>query len=205
MGQQWEHWKPKAQDFSPEANIGAALRYMQSRYGRKFLASGIDAQTRQRGSDMPYVVLEVKDDRLLRLIDTENGRVTVVAVAMVSDQEFHASPAEMQEMGKLLGKDVDGRLTRGELTKAVAALEQMRNQMSAMKTTVKLQDERIDDLEKDISKMRERQITGETLNIVATSLELRIVELAETQNIPEYIKAKDAYKKVTGRSWVEED
>lgn len=156
---------------------------------------------------IPFGDKEKPPETKITLIDSVRGDVHEVSIRVIGHIQRIPRPAEVQYAAGVLAEqdDVDGRLTRKELNRAAKIVKHAEETVNELKEDLQDKDKRIEELLKEIVALRNRNIDAETTAILATSLELRIVELAETRQFEEYYKAKDAYKRVTGRSWIRDD
>lgn len=160
---------------------------------------------------MPYFVLGLKrmadlDKDYLALFDTERREVTEVMVhSEESLRTRKPTSFEVHEVAKTLHDSVEERILREDIRALRAEKGHLEARLEGSRQRVDDQRDEINELKEIIDGLKERAFDADTTAVIATALELRIEELAMAQHLSEYVKAKEAYQKLTGRSWVDED
>ena len=161
---------------------------------------------------MPYLVLGFEEDIewngggvTFQMIDTDMGQVIDVEGTVNMLGRRPPRRDELWTAARLLGKDTDAKVGLQAVREMRIKLAKAEKDQAEYRESAKRATMRSETLMKEIFELRAKKLDDEDMQIIATALEIRIEELAMANSLDEYVKTKDAYRKLTGRDWVDED
>lgn len=184
-----------------------------------------DEDAEKRADNMSYLMLELEQIDVapehgatveFRVMDSRRGTVTEIAATIRGPaRERSPSYLEMQIASQVIEgmriyqeggirQGVDSRVADEKIRLLLSDLEEARVRMHIQSRSIDQLTEENRSLSDANEALQRAQIDPEDMKMIATALEIRIEELAMTNQIAEYAKVKRTYEQVLGRSWVED-